>query len=283
MGELVGFPASEKPEGGRKSLSKKLRFEVLKRDSFKCQYCGNSAPDVLLEVDHIKPVAQGGTNDIWNLVTSCQPCNSGKSDRTLSDQTVVAKAKKQLDQLQERREQLEMLMEWQAGLAGLEQETLDAIADYCNQQMKGYTISAKYREDLGGLVHRYGVQSVIEAIAKSAKQYLRTNGDEKGHTQDSVNEFIYGIGAMCEVGKREQANPNAREIFYIRGIVRKRLDGRYFLSKEAYQIIDVADSWGVPNQELRRIAGGARSWSSWRSEMYDIIDEYQAKQGARHA
>lgn len=283
MGEVVGFPASSKAGYGRKPLSKKIRFEVLKRDSFKCQYCGNSAPDVLLEVDHIKPVAQGGTNDIWNLVTSCQPCNSGKSDRTLSDQTVVAKAKKQLDQLQERREQLEMLMEWQAGLAGLEQEALDSISDFCNQQMKGYCISAKYREDLGRLVHRYGAESVVEAIAKSAKQYLKTNGDDKGHTQESVDEFIYGIGAMCEVGKRTQANPNAREIFYIRGIVRKRLHGKYFLSKEAYNIIDMADSWGVPNQEMRRLTVSARSWSSWRSAMYDIIDEYRAKDEARHA
>ena len=40
----------------RKNLSKSVRFEVFKRDSFKCQYCGKSAPDVVLEVDHIIPV-----------------------------------------------------------------------------------------------------------------------------------------------------------------------------------------------------------------------------------
>ena len=36
----------------RKPLSKKIRFEVFKRDAFTCQYCGQMAPDVLLEVDH---------------------------------------------------------------------------------------------------------------------------------------------------------------------------------------------------------------------------------------
>lgn len=40
-------------------LSKTIRFEVLKRDSFACQYCGKKAPDVLLQVDHIHPVAEG--------------------------------------------------------------------------------------------------------------------------------------------------------------------------------------------------------------------------------
>lgn len=67
----------------RKPISKKLRFEVFKRDSFICQYCGKSAPSVVLEVDHIEPVSKGGTNDILNLVTSCFDCNNGR--RRLSD------------------------------------------------------------------------------------------------------------------------------------------------------------------------------------------------------
>ncbi|MCK4795228.1 MAG: HNH endonuclease [Desulfobacteraceae bacterium] len=48
----------------RKAISKKLRFEVFKRDSFTCQYCGRKSPDVLLEIDHIKPVSKEGKNDI---------------------------------------------------------------------------------------------------------------------------------------------------------------------------------------------------------------------------
>lgn len=38
----------------KKSLTKKIRFEVFKRDSFKCQYCGAAAPDVMLEVDQLE-------------------------------------------------------------------------------------------------------------------------------------------------------------------------------------------------------------------------------------
>jgi 5-methylcytosine-specific restriction endonuclease McrA len=56
----------------RKQISKKLRFEVFKRDSFKCQYCGNSAPDVILHVDHIEPISKGGDNSILNLITSTE-------------------------------------------------------------------------------------------------------------------------------------------------------------------------------------------------------------------
>jgi HNH endonuclease len=68
----------------RKSLSKGLRFDIFKRDGFVCQYCGNRPPDVILEVDHITPVARGGTNDNMNLITSCEDCNRGKSAKLLN-------------------------------------------------------------------------------------------------------------------------------------------------------------------------------------------------------
>ena len=69
------------------SLSVRVRFEVLKRDRYTCGYCGKHPPDVLLEVDHIVPVAAGGTDDLVNLVTACWDCNRGKSDRLLEEGT----------------------------------------------------------------------------------------------------------------------------------------------------------------------------------------------------
>lgn len=67
------------PQFTRKALSARTRFEVFKRDEFACQYCGRCAPDVVLHVDHIVPVVEGGSNDPINLLTACQDCNGGKS------------------------------------------------------------------------------------------------------------------------------------------------------------------------------------------------------------
>lgn len=53
---------------------------VFERDNFKCQYCGRSAPEVVLEIDHILPVSESGKNDLSNLLTICTECNLGKSD-----------------------------------------------------------------------------------------------------------------------------------------------------------------------------------------------------------
>lgn len=72
------LPDDSTPEKTR-PVSKRLRFEVLRRDNHTCRYCGASAPDVKLTVDHVTPVTLGGTNDPANLVTACQGCNAGKS------------------------------------------------------------------------------------------------------------------------------------------------------------------------------------------------------------
>lgn len=77
---MAKSPNSRKRQG----ISAKTRFEVFKRDGFRCMYCGATPPGVLLQVDHIDPVALGGTNDQDNLITACQPCNAGKSATPLS-------------------------------------------------------------------------------------------------------------------------------------------------------------------------------------------------------
>ena len=61
-----------------------LRFQVLQRDNFTCQYCGASGPEARLEVDHRIPRARGGTDALANLTTACWNCNHGKRDRLLA-------------------------------------------------------------------------------------------------------------------------------------------------------------------------------------------------------
>lgn len=66
--------------------SYKLRFEVFKRDGFRCQYCGRSPKNdetVVLHLDHIHPKSKGGATTKDNLITSCLECNIGKGNRLL--------------------------------------------------------------------------------------------------------------------------------------------------------------------------------------------------------
>ena len=62
----------------RKTLNKALRYSILKRDGYKCTLCGNTAENALLEVDHIKPLCDGGLSTLDNMRTTCHLCNKGK-------------------------------------------------------------------------------------------------------------------------------------------------------------------------------------------------------------
>lgn len=56
------------------------RKNILRRDNYKCAYCGRS--DLMLTVDHIIPKARGGCDSWENLITACTKCNNLKGDRT---------------------------------------------------------------------------------------------------------------------------------------------------------------------------------------------------------
>ncbi len=59
-----------------------LRYQVLKRDRFRCVLCGASPATHLgcvLHVDHVIPWARGGRTVLENLRSLCEPCNLGKS------------------------------------------------------------------------------------------------------------------------------------------------------------------------------------------------------------
>lgn len=71
------------------AITKRLRFEVLRRDDHACRYCGQRAPDVELTIDHVTPTALGGTDDPSNLVAACRECNSGKTS-VAPDASLVA-------------------------------------------------------------------------------------------------------------------------------------------------------------------------------------------------
>lgn len=71
------------------TVSKRLRFEILRRDNHTCRYCGAAAPDVKITVDHVIALALGGDDRPENLVAACADCNSGKTS-TGADEHLVA-------------------------------------------------------------------------------------------------------------------------------------------------------------------------------------------------
>lgn len=189
----------------RKGFSKRLRFDVFKRDKFTCQYCGRSAPDIVLEIDHIIPVSKGGDNDITNLVTSCYDCNRGKTDKKLDDDSELKKQKTEMDLRQEKINQRKMLIEWRKNLKDDNEEIKKDVNEYFDI-VTGYRIkedSIFYKENLNKLVESFDFDILCTAIDQGYKTYKNA---------DSVLDKLGGIAFFVQ---KEKSKPGYRRAHYI--------------------------------------------------------------------
>lgn len=179
----------------RKPLSKKLRFEVFKRDSFTCQYCGKKAPDVVLEVDHIKPVSKGGKNELLNLVTACFECNRGKRNIELSDRQELEVQRKRLEELNAKREQMKMMLEWKEELSKFRKEQVKVISSLIDEFIYWTFDEEEFDRKIISLIDQFGFEEVYESTKISVSKYVVSK-----HSYERTKEIKYAvskIGGIC--------------------------------------------------------------------------------------
>ena len=251
-----------KQDNKRKNIPNKLRFEVFKRDSFTCQYCGQSAPNVVLEVDHLLPVSKGGDNDILNLITSCWTCNNGKSNILLTDNTMLEKQKAQLDELNEKRLQLEMMIEWRESLNNLDDDIAQKIADYFGGQAN-CDVNETGLKKIKQWTKKFTYQQILEAVELSVNQYVK-----KG-TNDETNKAFDMVPRICAAKKRQtETGEDLSHLYYIRGILRNRV---YCNDQAAIQLLKEANELCIAESELKEIALTSANWTEWRETMQELI------------
>ena len=166
------------------AITKKMRFEVFKRDGFACAYCGKTPPAVTLEVDHIDPKSNGGKDDINNLITACFDCNRGKRDIPLD------KAPGQLsDNLEVLKEKEEQLREYRKFINRIQRRIkrdMDDIEDLFSNQFPGYGFTDKFRDvSLKRFLDYLPKHEIIEAM-NIATSY-------KGGDRDVCVKYFCGI------------------------------------------------------------------------------------------
>lgn len=182
----------------RKPISKKTRFEVFKRDRFTCQYCGRMSPDVILEVDHIKPVAEGGTNKMINLITSCRDCNRGKGKRKLSDDAELKKQQKELIDLADKREQAEMMIKWRDQLTDLTAKQVKSI-DSSIRLLTGSMLSDHGEREIAKLIKKFSFTEVSEAVDIAFSNYKSDTSTEWEYAFKKIGGICYNRRKAKEV------------------------------------------------------------------------------------
>jgi hypothetical protein len=125
------------------SISKKIRFEVFKRDGFRCAYCGRTPPEVVLEIDHVDPKFNKGSDSIDNLLSSCFDCNRGKKHIPLDK--IPSTLSENIAVIREREEQIG---EHRKLLDSIERRIKKDIREVCkvfNDSFPKYTLNTRFR------------------------------------------------------------------------------------------------------------------------------------------
>lgn len=169
------------------SLSKRLRFEVFKRDRFTCQYCGRRPPDVMLEVDHIVPKVANGRDVPGNLTTSCFECNRGKGPVPLGAVSPALDEMGRLEAMQEMLERRRSLEDEIAVAEAAGEVESRAIAQVCTWWKDAYGPHAKL-PDQGSIrkfVQRLTMEDLRDAVEVTRD---RCRGDSR-----RALKFFYGV------------------------------------------------------------------------------------------
>ena len=250
-------------ENKRKTISKKIRFEVFKRDSFTCQYCGRSAPEVILEIDHINPVINGGNNNIMNLITSCFDCNRGKGKRKLNENEELKLQIEQLKEINKKREQLEMLLKWKNEIENFENEQAEKIEEIF-YNATGIGFSEYGSKKCIELIKKFGFEEVYESTKISINQYYNE------YDPDSTTIVFNYIERICWMRRKQKNDPSLYKINYLCKIAKNNF--HYFneiqiktLLKKFYKEEDFDD--------LKEIFSTSKNWTELKENLICYYEE----------
>lgn len=182
----------------RKSTGTRLRMEILKRDGFKCYYCGRTpAQNVIIEVDHVVPVSEGGTDDPENLVAACEECNAGKSNIPLDKSQL--KPRNTIERQKEHLAQLKEYLALQKEVGATKNELADLVRNHWVQHIGPLSKEMHNRLELD--VTRWPHEKLLEAIEITGRKLGAP--DEEFNYRDAVNQQKYFSGILRKWKIRE--------------------------------------------------------------------------------
>lgn len=205
------------------------------------------------------------------MVTACKKCNNGKSAIELSDNSEIAKQRAALEELNERRAQLEMMFEWRESIDSLDSDILKRlISSVCDKYMCGLTDHGI--SNLRRSLKTYGLQDTLTAVDICAERYLLPDVETGRFTNASTEMALNKVGATARFLRTEREDPTLAKLLYVRGIIKNRC--KYF-PKDVTKRLQDWFSRGVTIEELTDFAKAASSWDGFSEDIGGLFEEAQ--------
>jgi hypothetical protein len=183
------------------AVSKRLRYEILRRDNHTCRYCGAMAPDVKLTVDHVTPTALGGSDAPDNLITACEPCNNGKSS-VPANATVVADVAQDAMRWAAALKQAAAELEAQEGPRLAYRRAFEEAWNAWTRESGGKRVTTPLDDNWRTSIERFRVAGLPASVWADVVEKAMTNPTVK---LDNVFKYMCGIAWRMVDGLQERA------------------------------------------------------------------------------
>ena len=186
------------------------------------------------------------------------------------------KQRQKLDELEAGKEQIEV----QKSLLKAENEIVCKISEFWSELAPSYHLNENGLKKLRKLKNEFEIDEIMAAMRIAATTYLQFSDDDKP-TQESVEEAWRKVGGICRIKRLEKTQPDLSRLYYIRGILKNRLD--YLNAGLAIALLKEALEWNASIDSLEQLAKTTSSWTAWRTTVEDFISKQKADESNRTA
>lgn len=186
--------------GNPRAVSTRTRFEVFKRDGFRCVYCGGTPLQRPLHVDHVVPLAEGGGNEPSNLVTACADCNLGKGPVPLERKKLATPIATEADH--DHAQQILEYLAIQRQVEGAKQKVADVLAERWEEVIG--PLSQEMADRLGGHLSRWPIEKLEEAMQITARKMSTVGREFEPYRATQQAKYFHGILRRWREGEEDE-------------------------------------------------------------------------------
>ena len=248
---------------------KRIKFEVFEKDSFKCQYCGSVAPIVTLQLRRIQEIQQSEKwLDTAFLSTSCAACEkkqAGEAENAKRSEFIS------IDELEERLQQLKMLINWRKGMLKIRKQQLANLVQYWENKVPKSPVDNIQRREILRYINKFSGDEIRAAMDMAADKFLKTEADGSLN-QESISNALHKIPEICAQKTQIANNHETDGLFQINELLKTNITG-FFDSRRAFQWLNYARSWEISLDDLTTMASAVTSWTQFSLNIDKMVEK----------
>lgn len=248
---------------------KRIKYEVFEKDAFKCQSCGNGAPNVTLQLIRIQDTQQ---KDEWLdtafLSTSCKLCEkkkSGVDDNSLNNNYFS------VDELEERLQQLRMLINWRKGMLNIRKQQLNNLITHWEDKIPDFETNNDQKKYLAAYISKYSSDEIRAAMDMAVDKFIKFS-DDGTLDRSSILTAFRKIPEICQTKTEIVSAHESDGLQRIHNQLEEGING-FFDSNRALQWLNYARSWEVPIDDLFKMASAVKSWTEFSVDIDKMVEK----------